>query len=429
MRIAYVIPGSGGGFYCENCNRDVDLIRAIRKLGHEVFTIPMYLPSRSEDDTLDPALPIFFGAVSTYLTYRFPFLKRTPSCLSRLLDSPPVLGAAAKRAGSTRAASLGELTLSLLRSEEGPHAPELERMVSWIRDELQPDVLHLSNALLLGLVRRIRQTVPLSVACSLQDEHTWVDVLAPPYDNLVWKELARRAADVDVFTPVSQYYAEEMKAKMSIPDNRIRVNYSGIVLERFSPKPLSFSPPVIGFLSRISKPQGIEVLAEAFIHLKRELGPRNCKLRISGGHTGDDKKTIRRLKSRFRRFGLLEDVEIVPGFGTEDRVKFLRSLTVLSVPVLSGPAFGSYLIEALATGVPVVQPESGAFPELIAETGGGMLYAPNDPASLAGALHELLSNRERAVSLGETGSASVRAKFGIEHTARRMLDIYRTCTG
>jgi glycosyltransferase involved in cell wall biosynthesis len=429
MRIAYVIPGSGGGFYCENCYRDVDLIRAIRELGHEVFTVPMYLPSRSEDDTLDAALPIFFGAVSTYLNYRFPFLKRTPSWLTRLLDSPPVLGIAAKRAGSTRAASLGEMTLSLLRGEEGPHASELERMVSWVREELKPDVLHLSNALLLGLVRRVRQTVPLSVACSLQDEHTWVDVLAPPYEKLVWEELARRAADVDVFVPVSRFYADEMKARMNIPENRIRVNYTGVVLGRYTPQPLSFSPPVIGFLSRISKPQGIEVLAEAFIHLKRELGFRDCRLRISGGHTGDDKKTIHHLKSRFRRFGLLEDVEIVPGFGTDDRIEFLRSLTVLSVPVLSGPAFGSYLIEAMAMGVPVVQPELGAFPELIGETGGGILYTPNDPASLAGALHELLSNRERAVSLGKAGCASVRAKLCIEHTARRMLDIYRTCTG
>jgi glycosyltransferase involved in cell wall biosynthesis len=429
MRIAYVVPGSGGGFYCENCIRDIALIRAIRRLGHEVMVIPMYLPSHAEDGTLESDLPVFFGAVSIYMTYRLPFLKRVPSWLTRPLDSPLILNTAAKRAGSTRAASLGDLTLSLLRGEEGFHAPELERLVSRVRDDLRPDVLHLSNALLLGLVRRVREETSVSVVCSLQDEHTWVDVLEPPYEKLVWEELARRAAEVDAFIPVSRYYGERMKDKMNIPDERIHVNYNGIDLEPYRPTPLSFTPPVIGYLSRISKSQGIELLAEAFIHLKSDLGPHESKLRIAGGHTGDDNKLIRHLKSRFQRSSVLEDVEFVQGFGTDDRISFLNTLTVLSVPVLSGPAFGSYLIEALALGVPVVQPDLGAFPELIGETGGGVLYTPNNVESLAGTLHSLLSDPERLARLGHKGRTSVHERFGIEHTAQRMLDIYRSCTG
>jgi glycosyltransferase involved in cell wall biosynthesis len=220
-----------------------------------------------------------------------------------------------------------------------------------------------------------------------------------------------------------------MKAKMGIQAERIHVNYNGIRLESYRPDSPSFSPPAIGYLSRISRPQGVELLAEAFIHLKRALGPRDSMLRITGGHTGDDNRLIRRLKTRFKRCGVMDDVEFVQGFGMEDRISFLRTVSVLSVPVLSGPAFGSYLIEALALGVPVVQPGLGAFPELIGETGGGVLYAPNDAPTLAGALHSLLDDRERAIGLGRAGSTSVHEKFGIDHTARRMLDIYRTCTG
>jgi len=427
MRIAYIIPGSGGSFYCENCVRDIDLVNAIRRLGHDVTVVPMYLPSFVEDSDAESSLPLFYGAINVYLTYRFPVLRKAPLWFTRLLDSPLLLNVAARKAGSTRAASLGELTLSLLSGEEGAHAEELERLVSVLRDDARPDIVHLSNALLLGLVRRIKQETALPVTCLLQDEDTWVDAMDHRSAKLVWGILTERSAEVDAFIPVSQYYADKMQEKMKIPKKRLHVTYYGIELEHYSPAALCLTPPVIGFLSRTSKPQGVELLAEAFIHLKRDKLLHEAKLRIAGGYTGDDRKFIKGLKKRFGQSGVLEDVEFVQGFDRENRIRFLRSLSVLSVPALSGQAFGSYLIEALALGVPVVQPELGGFPELIRETGGGIVYSPNSVEPLTEALRTLLVNPEKAEALGRQGSASVHKKFCIDTTAKRLLRIYSAC--
>ena len=50
MKIAHIIPGSGGSFYCGNCLRDSKYYESIKKLGHDVLKIPMYLPLFSHDE-------------------------------------------------------------------------------------------------------------------------------------------------------------------------------------------------------------------------------------------------------------------------------------------------------------------------------------------------------------------------------------------
>jgi glycosyltransferase involved in cell wall biosynthesis len=429
MKIAYVIPGSGGTFYCENCVRDLDFVHAMRRLGHEVVVIPMYLPLFPDDSEIDLSLPIFYGAINVYLKYKLPILRKAPPWVTRIFDAPVLLKAAGKKAGSTRAATLGEMTVSLLRGEEGEHAGDLNRLVRSLGEEVRPDVVHLSNALLLGLVRRIKQDLGVPVTCSLQDEDTWVDTMESSHAEEVWGLMRERAPEVDAFFPVSRYYAEKMSDRVGIPRERLHVVYIGLDLDRYrpGPAPLSFDPPVVGFLSRISESQGIGLLAEAFIKLKRESSLRDARLHISGGQTGDDRKFIRGITKRLEASGVLEDVEIVQDFGKDSRIRFLSSLTALSVPALSGHAFGSYLIEALALGIPVVQPKIGAFPELLRQTGGGVVYAPNDVDALVTALTSLLCNRERATALGEEGSRTVHENFGLETMAERMLEVYRSC--
>ena len=64
------------------------------------------------------------------------------------------------------------------------------------------------------------------------------------------------------------------------------------------------------------------------------------------------------------------------------KIDFLRNLDVLCVPATYDEPKGIFLLEAMANGVPVVQPRRGAFPEILEKTGGGILVEPDDPASL-----------------------------------------------
>ena len=49
MKIVHIVPGSGGTFYCQNCMRDNELIKAFKALGHDIYMVPMYLPLSIED--------------------------------------------------------------------------------------------------------------------------------------------------------------------------------------------------------------------------------------------------------------------------------------------------------------------------------------------------------------------------------------------
>jgi glycosyltransferase involved in cell wall biosynthesis len=387
----------------------------------------MYLPLFQDNSAIKPDLPVFYGAINVYLKFKMPFLRKAPAWFTKIFDSSALLHVAAKKAGSTRAATLGEMTISLLRGDEGEHSDELKRLVRTLRNEVQPDIVHLSNALLLGLVRSIKLELGVQVTCSLQDEHTWIDAMVRRHADSVWSMVEEKASEVSAFFPVSRYYAQKMMNRLRIPGERLYVIHIGLDLEHYRPVSRSPNPPVIGFLSRISESQGLGLLAKAFINLKRDSSLRETKLRISGGQTGDDRKFIRRLTKLFGSKGVSKDVEFVHDFDRDSRIRFLGSLTVLSVPALSEHAYGIYLIEALALGIPVVQPGLGAFPELIRETGKGIVYSPNNVDALTSALKSLLGNRENAAALGKQGSKAVHAKFSIETMAKRMLDVYQSC--
>lgn len=133
---------------------------------------------------------------------------------------------------------------------------------------------------------------------------------------------------------------------------------------------------------------------------------------------------MKELKRDLAARGLDADVSLHPNLTRAGKIAFLRTLSALSVPATYGEAFGLYVLEALACGVPVVQPEHGAFPELLAETGGGILCAADDPQALAEALEELLRNPARARELGEAGWRNVVLRFGVERMAREALEAY-----
>jgi glycosyltransferase involved in cell wall biosynthesis len=123
--------------------------------------------------------------------------------------------------------------------------------------------------------------------------------------------------------------------------------------------------------------------------------------------------------------GFINDVKIYDSFDIEHRLEFLKSLSVLSVPVPGGEAFGAYQVEAVASGVPIVQPNVGGFPEFIEATGGGIIYEPNDPEHLAKALSSMLDDPNRIREMGIQGRKVVMERFSMQTMANNILDVYK----
>ena len=168
---------------------------------------------------------------------------------------------------------------------------------------------------------------------------------------------------------------------------------------------------------------GATLLVDAFIELKRDPALKDLRLRATGGCTDADRTFVESIRAKLRASGVEESVEFLSDFRKPQRREFLRSLSVLSVPVPQGEASGVELLEAMAHGVPVVQPRVGSYPEIIAATGGGILCEPANPAALAAGLAELLRDPARARKLGETGRQAVAEKFSVEAMSRQVEDI------
>ena len=423
MKIAHIIPGSGGSFYCGNCLRDSKLFDAIRSEGHDAVKIPMYLPLFAHDLT-GREVPVFYGAISLYLKQQLPWLRNAPAWVDKVLNSGPMLRFAAHMANSTRASGLEEMTISMLLGEDGQQKDELEKLTEWFENHLKPDVIHISNALLLGLAHQLRSRLQVPVVCSLQDEDVWVEPMHPETATAVWKLMQEKAAFVDRFIPVSRYFSTFMKEKLQLTDEKISTIYLGIDPDEYIYKNAIEKPRNIGYLSRMCHENGLDILVDAFILLKKNTDMQDVKLLITGGKTADDNAYIREQKDKIAKAGLRSMVAWIHEFEPDHRNKYFSEIRALSVPVRNGEAFGIYLAEALAAGIPVVQPALGAFPEIIEQSGGGIVYPDNNANELAAALSELLRNNELAAELSLNARQSAIETFNIHEQAKKMISVY-----
>lgn len=426
MKIIQIRPSAGDSFYCENCMRDAALARAFIKLGHEGLSVPLYLPLPDEQSDSDGVSEIFFGGLNVYLQQKAAFFRKTPRWFDSLLDSPGLLRWIGRKAGMTSAKDLGETTVSMLDGEKGRQIKELERLVEWLDiQENRPDIICLSNILLIGLARSLKKRLNVPLVCLLQDEDGFLDGLEPPYSEHAWRIIKERTDDVDVFIGVSQYYTAVMQRRLKLSPDKTHVVYTGISLDEYESQDNGPEVPTIGFLSRMCSEKGLDTLVDAFIKLKRNEKLKNARLRIAGGKRSDDETFLKELQQKLRSHGVIEYVEFLHNFDRQARIEFLKSLSVLSVPEKLPVAYGLYVLEALATGVPVVEPKSGVFTELIEITGGGVLFEPNNINALTDALSSLLLDSTTAKKLASQGRQAIYEKFNINQTAEQMVRIYK----
>lgn len=413
--------------YCGGCFHDNTLVAALRQLGHSITMVPLYLPLTLDEANESAGTPIFFSGVNVYLAEKLPFYRSAPAWLHRLLARPGLLRLASGAAAHTRAEDLGDLTLSMLRGEEGNQARELEELIAWLKTQEKPEILSLSNALLIGMGRRLKAALGVPVVCLLQGEDSFLDSLPERNRAAAWEILTERAREVDRFIAPSQYYAELMARRLRIPPAKIRVVPNGIHLEGYETGNRSAASheiaPVLGYFARMCGDKGLDRVVDTFILLREGGRWPNLKLRIGGGCGPADEPAVHFLRELLKKKNLLSSVEFFPNVDRPGKIKFLQSLTVFCTPALYGEAFGLYVIEAMAAGVPVVQPRHGAFPEVVAATGGGIVTEPN-PKALAAGIEELLTHPEKRRALGEAGRLAVQARFNSVEMARATASVF-----
>ncbi|MFQ5349494.1 MAG: glycosyltransferase family 4 protein [Thermoanaerobaculia bacterium] len=445
MRIAYIAPGAAG-MYCGSCIHDNTLATALVELGHDVAMLPLYTPIRTDEPSV-ASEGIFYGAANVYLQQALRLarerqigakleqalrlFRRTPRALDRLFDSGAMLGLVSRLAGASDAASLGPLTLSMLRGEEGRQRKELARLSAWLA-EFRPDVVQLGNGMLIGLAREIHRATGAPVVSGLTGEDLFVDGLPEPYRGEVVAELRRRAAELAGFVAPSRYYADRMRELLAVPTVRIHVVPLGVNLEHFAVPAAAAAgradpnaPVTVGYLARICPEKGLHLLVDAFIDLAEEPGAEDVRLEVGGWVGKRDRPYLGRLERRVRRAGLGERAIFHGELDGDAKRDLLRRIDLFSVPTTYRESKGLFVLEALAHGVPVVQPAHGAFPELIAATTGGLLVEPDSTEALTTGLLELIRDPERRRRLGRLGRDAVERQFDSRTMAERTAAVYR----
>jgi glycosyltransferase involved in cell wall biosynthesis len=424
MRIAYIAAGAGG-MLCGSCIRDNALVKALQDRGHDALLLPIYTPLRTDDENV-ASKRVFYGAINVYLQQKLPWLRHLPRPLHGLLDRPALLRRLAVSSSATDARELGELTLSMLQGEQGRQERELDDLVEWLADHFRPDVVHLTNAMLLGLAGRLREVLQVPVVCSLQGEDIFLDDLEPRYRERVLSVLAERASEVDALVATSAYYADHMAEYLGLERAVIDVARIGIHLEGHGPAPESLPSQArrIGYLARICPEKGLHELLAAFGEMVQRQPENDFELRAAGYLGGRDRQYFEQLTADTARQPWGDRFAYEGELDREAKVRFLQSLHVLSVPTTYKEPKGLFVLEALANGVPVVLPRHGAFPELVEATGGGLLVEPGSPQALATGLEQLLGDEDRRRELGERGREAVVREFGADRMAIETERVY-----
>jgi glycosyltransferase involved in cell wall biosynthesis len=422
MNIAFLTPGTGS-YYCGACMRDNALAKSLHAAGHRVSLLPMYLPLQlDEEKHQQNSDPIFFGGINVFLQQKIPLFRHAPRWLHNLLNHSALLRSAAKRSHMTSAREHGEMALAMLRIEDSRFGVELDKLIEFLANE-KPDVLCLGTALQAGMIRELKRRLNIRIICCFQGEDSFIDGLPEPYKAQTWSELRTRLLDADRLVAPSQFYADLMRRRLGAPDYDIRSMPNGIDLEGYQPAKPDNAPPVIGYLARMIREKGIEHFVEAFIHLRTHLKHPHAVIHIAGAATTGDQKLIGSLKQRLAAAGVSDQVVWSPNVSREEKARMLSSLTLFSVPAIYPEAFGLYLVEALAAGVPVVQPDASSFSEIVSTSGAGVLVPPGNPMALAEAWHQLLQSPERLKVYGENGRRAAERIYSVQAMRQRFLDL------
>ncbi|QEL16965.1 glycosyltransferase family 4 protein [Limnoglobus roseus] len=429
MRIAFITAGAAG-MYCGSCMRDNTLVGALNKIGHDALLIPTYTPIRTDEDDSSQKR-VFFGGINVFLQQKSWLFRKTPWLLDRLLDYPRLLKWVSRFAVRTPYSVLGALTVSMLKGEDGFQKKELAKLVAYLRDDVKPDVILLTNALLSGILPALKVALSVPVLVTLQGDDIFLDAL-PEKDRGACVDLIRENLMFATATiSTSRFYADHMNEYLGIHDVPSHVVYPGINLKGHGEQGRVLptgGPYRVGYFARIAPEKGFHNLVDAFIHLRQTPGTPKVLLKASGWLGENNRGYFEQQVKKLAAAGLTDDFEHVESKDHAAKVRFLQSVDVLSVPTTYREPKGLYVLEAWANGLPVVQPAHGSFPELIEMTGAGHLVPPNDPAALAAALVTTLTDAELHQKMSRLGLDRVRDRFTAERMAKETVAVLEKYT-
>jgi glycosyltransferase involved in cell wall biosynthesis len=426
LKIAYITAGAAG-MYCGSCMHDNTLARALSRMPDvECLLVPTYTPIRTDEE--DVSLKrVFMGGINVYLEQQLPLVRFLPGALTRFLDHPGFIRWVTSRGLRTDAKQLGALTVSMLRGTAGRQRRQVVELAQWLAHEVKPDIINLTNMLIAGFVPELKRLVGTPVVVTLQGDDIFLRDLPAPYQGQALAEIQRLGKQIDGFLTHSSFYADFMSSYLQLPADKFRVTPLGIDLEGLT----GLAPPVpaglpgrktLGYFARLAPEKGLHLLVDAFLKLKQQPEFKDLRLAIAGWlgehHRGYAEEQFQRLRDA----GWGDDFEYVGSVNRLGKISFLHGIDLLSVPSPYQDPKGLYVLEALAAGKPVVQPAHGAFPELLAVTGGGKLFRPGDADDLARNCAQLLRDDELRTRLGRQAQQVVEQQFGAAASAERMLE-------
>jgi glycosyltransferase involved in cell wall biosynthesis len=410
--------------YCGSCLHDNTLAAALLALGEDVLLVPTYTPRRTDVENVSDS-HLFFGGINVYLQQRMSVFRHTPWFVDNWLNHPAILNWATRGGPSVEAQKLGDLTVSMLEGEHGRQRKEIQKLVHWLGQEARPDVVHLSNAMLVGAARQIRK-LGIPVVTTLSGEDVFLEKLIAPFHDQALGVLRERVREIDAFVALNRYYAEFMTAYAGIDPAKIHVIPHGLNLAghgtRHNRGDRTF---VIGYMARICPDKGLHHLIEAAELLMRKSSTPPFRVVAAGYLSDADRPYLDVIRSRVAEWRLPDVFEYVGELTRAEKIAFLQGLDCMSLPTVYRESKGLPVLEALANAVPVVLPDHGAFPEMIEATGGGVLHAADDPQALADVLRQLMADPARVSALGRAGQQAIRRDYHATGMAQKTLELYR----
>ncbi len=415
--------------YCGSCLQDNALAKALIQLGHDALLVPTYTPILTDEESVSQQ-QLFYGGLNVYLQQTLPVLKWIPRWADAFLSAPKLVNWVASRAMGTSAGNLGPLTVSMLRGREGRQRKEVDRLCDWLKTQ-EPDVVVFSNLLIAGCIPELKRQLGCPVVVILQGDDIFFESLVEPHRQQALKELQRLAQLVDLFVVHSQDYGLRMQDKLQFPAKRLTVQPLSIDTQDFLEWPTrngsADAPkdraPTVGYLARLAPEKGLHLLVEAFIELAGQLP--DVRLAIAGWLGKQHTSYWQEQQDKLAAAGLNDRCQYHGSVDRDGKLEFLRSIDVLCVPTPYLEPKGIFLLEGLAAGVPYVQPDHGAFPELFQRLGGGHLVTPNSVEALTGQLRTMLTNLPETQQLGWQGRQRVLEEASMQRAAQRfakMLD-------